>query len=322
MIVHPELQALRGDDSPQRQAQARLQDAMLAWRASPEAASVIADLEQFSQGGDLGEFPALSDLFAGQSDLAIRLVNGFTGLHMPALAQAPLGQPCLKHFTDGGNSTLLLARSGGTTLALVAIDGEVLRELKPRTSASFAPVESWERVMAGTAIADLARRPPAPGPIALERLSLEPGTIVQRNGQYQSLVLRQIDGVLVSLRLQRRHAEASVTREHDFATGALLRQASGNPRDSRLELMLALLGRMKRSDAAPAMAQLATGHGSDALRWQALRECLALDTAQGFAALTTLARCATDPLAAPAGALRAQLIEAYPQLERLVPCPA
>ena len=51
----------------------------------------------------------------------------------------------------------------------------------------------------------------------------------------------------------------------------------------------------------------------DHLRWID-RECLALDTAAGFRALATLARLADDPLACPAGALRAQLVEAHPQL--------
>jgi hypothetical protein len=58
------------------------------------------------------------------------------------------------------------------------------------------------------------------------------------------------------------------------------------------------------------------------LRWQALRECLALDTLAGFRALTAVATACDDPLAGAAGALRAQLVETYPQLGRIQPCPA
>lgn len=58
------------------------------------------------------------------------------------------------------------------------------------------------------------------------------------------------------------------------------------------------------------------------LRWQALRECLGLDSGAGFAALTGIAQRSDDPLAAPAGALRAQLLEAYPQLAEVNICPA
>jgi hypothetical protein len=79
-------------------------------------------------------------------------------------------------------------------------------------------------------------------------------------------------------------------------------------------MMLALLGRMDVAEAAPLMAELALEDSDSSLRWQSLRECLALDTATGFLALAALARRPHDPLAGPAGALRAQLVEAHPQL--------
>jgi hypothetical protein len=78
---------------------------------------------------------------------------------------------------------------------------------------------------------------------------------------------------------------------------------------------------MGRKEAAPTMAEIARGAGSDGLRWQALREALALDTAVGFRALSVLARAPDDPLAMPAGALRAQLVEAHPELLSLEDCP-
>ena len=88
--------------------------------------------------------------------------------------------------------------------------------------------------------------------------------------------------------------------------------------------MLALLGRMRRAEAAPTMAAMAREAGPDGLRWQALREALALDTAEGFRALCHVARASDDPLAMPAGALRAQLVEAHPELLALEkqPCRA
>ena len=145
------------------------------------------------------------------------------------------------------------------------------------------------------------------------------------------MLLRRIAGSLVSLKLQRRAAGCGETREYDLADGTLVHQAAGTARDSRLELAATLLGRMGRSDAAPALADLATEPGSASLRWQALRECLGLDTATGFAALCRIAADAADPLAAPAGALRARLVEQHPQLATLQsvrtgpgasPCPA
>ena len=94
------------------------------------------------------------------------------------------------------------------------------------------------------------------------------------------------------------------------------------PRESRFELAAALLGRMGRSDAAPLLAAMAEEHGGQSLRWQSLKECLGLDSGAGFAALDRIAAQAGDPLAGPATALRAQLLERYPQLAGAVPCPA
>jgi hypothetical protein len=101
------------------------------------------------------------------------------------------------------------------------------------------------------------------------------------------------------------------------ASGALLRQAAGDIRTSRQEMMLALLGRMRRADAAPVMAAIAREPGDRSLRWQALRECLALDTTEGFAALGAIAEAGDDPLSRQAAALRAQLVETHPVLHTL-----
>jgi hypothetical protein len=134
------------------------------------------------------------------------------------------------------------------------------------------------------------------------------------------MLLRDVEGCLVTLRLQRRLRNAGPTREFRLTDGELVHQAAGNVRDSRIEVMMALAGRMGRKDAAPLLAEIVREEGSAALRWQALRECLALDTRVGFTTLCAIARSPSDELAPPAGALRSQLIEAHPQLADLEPC--
>jgi hypothetical protein len=65
----------------------------------------------------------------------------------------------------------------------------------------------------------------------------------------------------------------------------------------------------------------ATGHDLSAvreLRWEALRQCLALDTRAGLALLAGLADNPADPLAAPARALQRQLAASDPALAALV----
>ena len=162
------------------------------------------------------------------------------------------------------------------------------------------------------------------GRVAQQALVLGPGVRLALDLREQALQLLEIERTLVSLRLHRSACHPEPSREYDLATGALLRQAAGDIRASRHEAMLALLGRMLRAEAAPVMAAIAREPGDGSLRWQALRECLVLDTAAGMVALSDLARTEDDPLAPPAAALRAQLIETHPELRSLDPatCPA
>lgn len=324
MIVHPELRALRGDDTPQRDAQGRLIAAADAWRARPDVAAVLSALDDFAAGGGLDGHPALSRLFDA-GDAPRDLVDGFVMMMAGKLRADPLGHVPLRHFTDGVLSTLILARAGNATLALVALDGDGLATRPPPSTVDFNPNESWERVLAGTARAELIDRAHADdrrATLIRRTVELAPGTVIARDGERRSLHVLDVDGCLVTLRLQRRRARAGVTREYRLDDGALAHQAAANPRDSRLELMIALLGRMGRVDAAPLIADIAGAQGSAGLRWQALRECLALDTLAGFRALCAIADNDADPIAAPAQGLRAQLLDSYPQLAEMRPCPA
>ncbi len=58
------------------------------------------------------------------------------------------------------------------------------------------------------------------------------------------------------------------------------------------------------------------------LRWEALRQMLALDAARGLALLAALAGDAGDPLSTPAAALERQLRANRPDLAALIPEPA
>ncbi len=319
MRLHPAIAALRSDDAPQRQAQSALFAALAGWRGAPGVAPVLAALEAYGRGADLGECRALAALFESPGG-AQAFTASFTDRTARALADAPLGHIPLRHFTDGAVSTLLLARSERATLFLSAVNGAALAGQPVPVSVSFAATEAHEAVLAGAARAD--RVTWHGGRLELKPLSLEPGALLARDCTREALVLRKVRGSLISLRLQRRSEVPAPTREVELGTGRQIHQAASTAAESRSELMVALLGRMGRADAAPVLAKLAREAGPSGLRWQALRECLALDTASGFAALSELADLPGDTLAAPAGALRAQLIETYPQLAELEPCPA
>jgi hypothetical protein len=211
---------------------------------------------------------------------------------------------------------------------LQAVDGCALAAKPAPESANFSPGETWDHILAGRAQVELVRigrERPDSAELSREALQLRPGMVIHRNCACEAQLYRQVTGNLVVLKLQRRVGQGAIARQYRLADGALLHQAAGTPRDSRLELTAALLGRMGRRDAAPLLAAMAEEETAESLRWQALRECLALDTATGFGTLCQIAARPGDTLAAPAGSLRAQLIESYPPLAALdgaSPCPA
>lgn len=325
MIIRPELAALRADDRPQRCAQDALGAALAAWRILPQVQCVAADLVRWSAGAEIDDLPALAALVTAHDRCATQFAATIVDAIAGVLAREPLGQSPLRHYCDDISASVTLLRQGTTVLSLLTIDGHRLSQCPAATSARFAPTETFDAVLAGRAVADrytLTSQNPERGVIDGQAVSVEPGEVSHRLGSREVLHWRQVPSGLTLLRLQRRTDPCGIAREYALEDGSLLHQAAGSPRDSRLELTAALLGRMGRRDAAPLLAAIAEEGGSEALRWQMLRECLALDTAEGFTALCRLAADPADPLASHAGALRAQLLESFPQLSGLIPCPA
>lgn len=325
MLVRPELQALRVDDTPQRQAQAALREVYDDWRMAGPGLRAEDEVAQYAGGAKLEDMPLLSALFAPEDESADQFTGDLIARLLGSLAAAPLSQMPLRYSTDRTFSSLMIARHAAATLVLQVFDGAGLARKPAPVSAVFPPTDTLERVLAGSAeaiqVRIVAQRPDG-ADLDREAITLQPGSIRHRIGTAEAQLLQWAPAQLVTLKLQRRTSTAQVTREYRLSDGVLLHQAAGCPRDSRLELSAALLGRMGRSDAAPLLAAMAEEHGSTSLRWQALRECLALDSAAGLAALCRIARNAGDPLAAQAGALRAQLLKSYPQLVGACPCPA
>jgi hypothetical protein len=222
----------------------------------------------------------------------------------------------VRHGFDGQFSTLLLARAGRAQLILHAREPGDAHYAR----VSFSDAVRHEAVIAGEATACIVRC----GTRVHEELALQAGARLALDLSNEAFQVTQVRGRLVTLRLHRVAAEPEPTREHSLADEALVHRSSGNLSASRRLMQLAALGRMKCAAAAPEMAAMALEPGEPTLRWQALRECLALDTEVGFRALVAIARAADDSLCAPAGALRAQLVEAHPEVLALegYACPA
>lgn len=325
-----ELRAMLADPAALRRAQDRHTAAFAAWQAHPAAAPVLTDFAAYGAGAPLAALPALAGLFAQSA--SADFIGALLAHMLPALAAAPMGQVPLRHAAARGHAALLLAREGDAALNLVAFDGAVLARAPRAPTVAFAPGEEWDAVVAGTGTARLIRRISGPSGTRLccDDVELAPGTALGRDGEREALVVDvALPGGgrsgppqgLVMLRLQRRAPGTIPTREYDLASGELVHQADATPRESRHNVAIALLGAMRRTAAAPTLAEIALEvERGEAVRWNALRECLGLDTAAGFRTLCTIARAPHDPLAHVAGALRAQLVEQHPVLAEIDPC--
>lgn len=324
MIIRPELQALRSDDAPQRRTQAQFRELFTAWRARPEVAEIERQFEHYRAGQPLATLPDLAALFE-PGVAAGRFVGWLVDATVTFFAEQPLVQFPLRCSATSAGAMFMLFGDNDAMLAVQSVEVARLDPLKAPSDVTFTPGESHEMVLNGSGTADLVsalRCWPDRVELDCTRIELEPGKSVRIDGAHQCLQLRQASATLVSLKLRRRPAAGAVTRRYARADGRFVKQASASQRDSRLELAATLLGRMGRRDAAPLLAAMAEEEGADSLRWQALRECLGLDSGIGFAALCRIAARQDDPLALPAGALRAQLLEAYPELKGIAQCPA
>lgn len=317
MRIDPVLRALADDPAPQHAAQTKVLDALLAWRAESPVAGVLAELARYGDGAPLAGCARLASLMTEPEQaaaFAASLVRAFA----PVLAAEPLARMPFRQASQAGSASLVLGHSGRAMLSLAVREpGMVAYE-----GAGFADGERYDMVLAGAGSGAVVRRG-ADGAFTRQPIALAPGLGLSLDTTCESVLIETVSRALVSLRLTRLAEAPRPSREYRLSDGRLMVQAAGDPRASRHEMMLAVLGRMGRSDAAPVLAAMAS-EGCEHVRWQALRECLALDTAAGFRALAAIARDPADALAAPAGALHVQLLNAHPRLADLEaqPCPA
>lgn len=328
MRLDPELCALRHDPAP------LLRGAGLTGAAAREWcetwADALADLARFGAGAGLGDCPGLAALFGEDNAAGRAIVSGALGPMIAALRGAPLAPVPWRHFTNGVLHSLVLALAGRGSLSLALLDGaawNAARDPRGEELASFQPGELHVRVLAGGGAARILRNRShdlRTARIEAEPLTLQPGAVYRLDGAHEALAIERIDGSLVTLRLHRKPAGASVARQYEIASGALVHQAAGIQDDSRAELAMALLRAMSRRDAAPAFAAIART-GEPAARWQALRECLALDSATGLAELCRASQAPGDPLTEPARALLETLCASDPSFAKAreeLSCPA
>ena len=317
MRIDPALAALVADPAPLFGAG----DAARGWSEDPAVAPLLDELADYGADRALAECPRLLALSAGGEE-AVRFARRAAAATTRHLADSPLAAWPWRHFSNGVLHSVTLAAAGEASLSLALIDGAAWRAARDPQAPDLAAFQpgSLNAVVVGGAGRGriLANRSddPARARIAARPLTLARGTAFSIAGEYEALALDAIDGLLLTLRLYRRPIGHLPARQYDIASGALVHQASSERADSQAELMMALLRAMGRSDAAPMLAALARS-GAPPARWQALRECLALDSATGFAALLEVAGQTDDPLCAPARKLAESLAAQHPALAQM-----
>ncbi len=185
--------------------------------------------------------------------------------------------------------------------------------------ATFSDALRYDATLAGKASAHILRIRGVQDRVHFveERVTLRPGARLGFDCSNETMLVHDVSQRLVTLRLLQCAEEPRPGREYCRKTGKLLHQSAGSLATSRREMMVAMLGRMQRREAVPIMAAMVHSEGDESLRWQCLRECLALDSEAGFEALSAVAASETDPLGDPARALRTQLIEDHPQFAKV-----
>lgn len=322
MQVHPDIAALRSNRAPQREAQTAILMAGEASKADPAMAAMHAELAAYGKGAPLEDCPVLEAMFTERGE-AERLMQLLSAHYCRAMGENPIGHPPFRNGFDGTSTSILLAKTGRAQLMLQAREPGVM----DNPGHVFCDATRLDAVIGGAAEARLVRiveRTDKAARFTEEPLSLVTGHRLALDLSTETLAIDTVQKRIVILRLLQTVEEPQPGREYDAVTGELIHQSAGRIGTSRREAIVALLGRMGREDAAPEIARIAMEEGDPSLRWQAIREALALDTASGFGALCTVARRGDDPLAGQAGALRAQLLEAHPALAQLEAgqCPA
>jgi hypothetical protein len=220
----------------------------------------------------------------------------------------------LGHATTPGLARLRLLGEGRAALALVA---HAPRPRAEPVAALFEDGAAHELVLAGAGTALSHRR--AGGGLTTREITLASGTVMTRGGLAEARQIIAVTQPLLVLHLSRTAARPQPSAEIALADGRCLKTISGCKRTSQQIMALGVFGALRHRPAVPAMAATARNRAAARdLRWEALRQCLALDTRAGLALLAELAADPGDPLAAPARALQRQLAASDPALAALI----
>ena len=311
MHIHPAIAALRSERASQRSQQARMNTVADQWRTSKPVQAVQRDLAAYGAGDPLDRCPALAALVSDHA-AGLAFAQKWIRLFAAELRQSPLGEVPFQHRHSGGYSTVQLLSVGAASLNLSAYERRAT-VVEPQT-AVFADRQTVELVIGGE-VRGICHQLIDQQRVASETVVWRTGDRIETSSTHSRQFVEVATSFLV-LQLSRSPERPGPTREYHLADSALLKSASGDKQASRDMLALGVLGALDHQPSLDAMAAVARDRTREPdLRWEAVRQSLALDPVKGIALLDLFATQYCDPLSVPAKNLAQQLRAAHPQLE-------
>lgn len=126
------------------------------------------------------------------------------------------------------------------------------------------------------------------------RETLVPGRSITLANATEVLRFDSIAHDMATLRLTVRDPQCEQVRMFDAVTGRALGLRQAREEDGRARMLMTLLRSLRRGDAVPAIAATMAESPAD-LRWETMRECLALDARQARPLLVAMARQDPSP---------------------------
>ncbi|MEP0191437.1 MAG: hypothetical protein ABJP70_12530 [Erythrobacter sp.] len=317
MIVHPSIAKLRGDRAAQHRARSRMQAAVMQWRNSAIATALCGALKGYSSGADLKDCNALFQTMNEVSAARI-LIDTWQKSFASALEDEPLAEMPFRNRVQGSIATIQLLSQDKATLSLCAIPrGETL---SGQDTVVFSGRETRELIVDGSATGTLHRLSDASDTAKLTNSDAvwQAGDAIQSSPTSGRSILH-VEQSLLILQVSRAPNCPQAAREFSVRDGRHSRSASGDEWVSRKFMALGVLGALRRNSATNEMAHVALDASLDRdLRWEAVRQLLALDAGSGMRLLGELRTKNHDPLGEPAANLAAQLVANHPQLAQFL----
>ncbi|QFT77247.1 hypothetical protein [Erythrobacter sp. THAF29] len=314
MQVHPDIAALRSDRLAQRRIRAAMSGALTAWREADECKALLYDLARYAAGEPLCDCQFLERLMS-HNRAATGLISDWLGRMLGVLRTEPLGEVPHLYRCSKGLSSIQLLKSGRAALNLVAY--ESLECARVPETALFADRESVELVLTGEGCGTFHRRDEATGRIETSQSRWMAGDRIVLSGRQEARQIVSVGGCLLLLQLTREPERPEPSQEFRLSDGTILQSASGDKAASQRLMACAVLGAMDHRPALAAMEARALDPQEDPdVRWEAVRQALALNSGAGMRLLAGLRMDASDPLSGVAGSLERQLFGSHPELSQ------